>query len=63
MPPPPPPPPPFGGGRGTPAGQPHPPRGLAAAGGQVWMTGTERGLFEGAGGGRWHVADGRVTSD
>jgi DNA replication and repair protein RecF len=36
---------------------------LAAGGGQVWITGTERALFEGAGGGRWHVADGRLVPD
>ena len=36
---------------------------LAASGGQVWVTGTERSLFEGAAGSWWHVEEGRVTAD
>jgi DNA replication and repair protein RecF len=36
---------------------------LAAGGGQVWVTGTERALFAGAGGSRWHVADGALTPE
>lgn len=35
---------------------------LEAGGGQVWVTGTERSLFEGAGGSWWHVEDGRVAA-
>jgi DNA replication and repair protein RecF len=36
---------------------------LEAGGGQIWVTGTERSLFEGARGGFWRVADGRITPD
>ena len=34
---------------------------LEAGGGQVWMTGTEPRLFEGARADRWHVADGGLS--
>ena len=36
---------------------------LEAGGGQVWGTGTERSLCEGAGGSWWHGEDGRVSAD
>ena len=37
---------------------------LGAAGGQVWMTGTEEALFEGlpSGASRWHVEAGRIVA-
>jgi DNA replication and repair protein RecF len=35
---------------------------LEAAGGQVWMTGTEPALFEGAAADRFLVADGRIDA-
>ena len=36
---------------------------LEAGGGQIWVTGTERALFEGARGSFWQVADGRLSAD
>src|SRR6185503_11390725 len=36
---------------------------LERGGGQVWVTGTERALFEGARGSYWHVAEGLLAAD